>query len=107
MSAQPTRFYLGQPGVANTTLLTVGSYTVLLKQILVSNVITLTADLTLSIVPQGDVPRPANQILSSIPYDGNSITLHDLTQVLTVGDSIVAVQSTASALTVCISGLVF
>ena len=102
----PVLLYRGQPGTAAGTLATATTTTVV-KQVVIANVTAVTATLTLSLVPSGGTAGVTNRLCSATPFPGNSITTIDLAQVMTAGDFLSALQGTAAALTLTISGVTF
>lgn len=107
MAYTPKQAYTGQPGTGDTLLATVpGSKSWIVKQITVTNTTASTATITLGL-PAAAALAAANHLLSAVPIAANSVTVIDLTQVLATGETIRALQGTASALTVHIGVVEF
>jgi hypothetical protein len=106
MPYTPTRFYIGQPGTTEETLYTIPSgQSAIIKQILLTNVTATAATISLSLVPNGQTAVDSNRILKDYNVAANDVVTIDLTQVLNSDDFISAIQATASAITVTISGV--
>jgi hypothetical protein len=106
MAYTPKRFYIGQPGTTETMLYTVpAGKTVILKDITICNTSSTDATISLSIVPSGSTAGTANRILANLKVTANSIVDITLSQVMNEGDFLSAVQGTAGAITVVISGV--
>lgn len=99
--------YLGQPGTTITTLYTVPASTrTIVKQIIVCNTTSTPISLQLHSVPNGGSATTANAIIYNAQFTANSTTTFDLSMVMDVaGDTIRALQSAATSLTVNISGV--
>ena len=106
MSYEEAELYRGQPGTSDTLLYTVpGATTAVVASIVVTNTTGSAATLTLALDAGGAITAantvlaeeiiPANKTLPSVP----------LREVLSAGDTIRALQGTASALTVHIAGI--
>ncbi|HHV79101.1 MAG TPA: hypothetical protein GXX40_05745 [Firmicutes bacterium] len=107
MAYLPARLYQGQPGTTETTVYTVPTgKTVILKQIVLANVTTLPAKVSVSLVPSGGTAGDGNRLCKDLSVPANSIVTIDLSQVMTAGDFLSAVQGTSGAITVTISGVV-
>lgn len=107
MAYTPTRFYSGQPGTTDTLLATVTALkSWIVKQITVTNTTASAATITIGF-PSAAALAAANHFLSAVSIPANSTTVVDLSQVLAAGETIRALQGTASALVVKISGVEF
>jgi hypothetical protein len=73
------------------------------KQILVANTGTSTASVTIHLVPASGTATLSNKIVPEVSISANSVITLDITQILTVGESIQALAS-ASSINVVISG---
>lgn len=100
----PKRFYLGQPGTTETTLYTAVN-SLIAKEIVLTNTTDVTADISLSIVPSGGVAGNDNRIIKNLSIAANEYTIINLSQVLNPSDFFSAIQTTASAINVFISGV--
>lgn len=114
MPYTPAQLYQGQPGTTENslTLRPFGTTSVpqntkvIVKQIIMANTSTSAASVSVSFVRSGDAASNANRIVPNVTIDGNSMLVLDLHQVLEAGDFISAMQSTANAITLTISGVV-
>lgn len=113
MAYVPKRLYTGAPGTTITTLYTVPAATkVIVKQIIITNTTATNATISLYLVPNnaGAVGTAAvgNAIATAQIIPANSSVHLDLAQVLdAANDTVQALQGTASALTLVISGVTF
>jgi hypothetical protein len=106
--------YQGQPGTSEAALTlrpfgatAVPSNTkVILKQIILANTSSSSATVSISLVPSGGTAGAANRIVPNVSVSANSVVVIDLSQVMEPGDFLSAVQGTAGAITVNISGVV-
>ncbi|BDG48763.1 hypothetical protein [Parageobacillus sp. KH3-4] len=106
MAATPKRLYIGQPGTSLETLYTVPTNTkTIVKQIVLSNTTGTDANVTIHFVPNGQVAGNGNKIFSALTVTANNTGIFDLSAVLEAGDTIQAVQGTANAITIHISGV--
>ncbi len=100
---------LAQSNVASTTETTVytvpGSTTTLVKQIVVANVTSSAATLSISIIASGGTAGDTNRIAKDVSMAANSLTAIDLNQVMAAAGFISLKQGTASACTTTISGV--
>ena len=77
----------------------------IVKQILVSNPTGTAATATVYLVPNGSSATTANAILGGITLAANSALTYDLSQVLNASDSIRALASTGTTITIMASGV--
>lgn len=106
MAAIPKRLYIGQPSTSLGTLYTVPANTkTIVKQIILSNTTGTDATVTLHFVPNGQTAGNENKIFSTLTVTANNTGIFDLSAVLEAGDTIQAVQGTANAITIHISGV--
>jgi hypothetical protein len=106
MAYTPKRLYIGQPGTAISTLYTVPASTkTIVKNITLTNTTASDATVTVNFVPSGGIAGVANRIISTHTVTANNTTIIDLSAVLETGDTIQALQGTANAVTVYISGV--
>lgn len=102
----PVRLYIGQPSTSQTTLYTVPSTTSLIvKQITICNTSTSSASISLNVVPFGGSASSANLVVSNYSVQANATQSLNLSQVLSTGDVISALQGTSGAITLIISGV--
>lgn len=107
MAMVPTQMYTGQPGTTDTLLYTVpGGTTSLIKQITLTNTDTVTRTVTLGL-NSGGALAAANHLFSATPLVAKSVTVVDVSQVLTTGQTVRALQESATAVVVRISGVNF
>lgn len=107
MAYAPKRLYIGQPAAAGTTLYTSAGESTIVKQIAITSTVPTQTMLSLHLVPSGGTPSAANALVYNRAFDGLTITTINLSQVLDEGDSLYALQSSANALTVIISGVTY
>ena len=99
------RLYQGQPGITMSTVYTVPAVTdVSVRTILLCNTTPLVATVTVAVVPSGGTAGITNQVLSALSVAGNTTVTVDTTIHMTSGDFLAALQGTASAVTVTVSG---
>lgn len=99
------RLYQGQPGTTVATVYTVPASTdVKLTSIVLCNTTGTQATVTISVVPNAGTAGAGNRICAGLAVDPNSTVTIDSPVHMTVGDFIAALQGTASAITVTISG---
>lgn len=107
MAYTPARLYQGQPGTTEGVIYTVpAGQKVIVKQIVLANVTSSAATISISLVPSGGTAGNANRIVPGVGVNGNSVVVIDMAQVMNAGDFLSAVQGTAGAITVTISGVV-
>lgn len=107
MAATPTRFYTGQVGNVESTLIVGQNLVRLIKQIVVCNVGGTTSSLNLSLVPQGMTAGVANRLISGLAVPGNQTLVFDLNLVLGPNDFVSGSQTVVGMLTVNIHGVSF
>lgn len=106
MAYTPKRLYTGQPASTETTLYTTpASTTTIIKSITMVNTTAGSANVSLSIVPSGDTASTANRVISSLPLAGNATVMFENIGMMNAGDFISALQGTASAISIHISGV--
>lgn len=99
------QLYQGQPGTGATTLYTVPASTdAKITEILLCNTTGSAATITISVVPTGGSASAANRILSAMQLVPNETVVFTVDTYLTTGTFLSALQGTASAITVTISG---
>jgi hypothetical protein len=96
--------YLGQPGVGDTLLYTAVAAGSIVRQIHAANTTALTATLTIGL-NTGAAMVAAEHFLSAVTIPGYSTYDWSGFAVLTGSETIRGLQGTASAITVCISGV--
>lgn len=102
----PKHFYTGQPGTTATTLTTAGAgKQQIIKSISICNTTSSSATLTLSRVASGGSASASNRIFSEINVLPKETKSFDTSTVLETGDFLSALQGTASAITLSISGV--
>lgn len=107
MAYTPKQAYSGQPGTTDTLLATVpAAKSWIVKQVTIANTTASAATIRLSF-PAGASLTAAQALLWDVPIPANSTTVVDLTQVLATGETIRALQGTASALAVKVSVVEF
>lgn len=107
MAATPTRFYTGQPGTTETTLVAGSASIRLIKQIVICNASGASSTLNLSIVPSGQTAGPSNRIIAFMVVPVGQTTVLDLNLVLGANDFVSAIQTVNGAMTLNISGVTF
>lgn len=99
------RLYSGQPGTTGSTLYTVPSGTdVKVSEVVITNTMGASATVSLYVVPSGQTYGAANSILTNLVVAANAVVVMDMSVYMTSGDFLAAVQSTANAVTLTISG---
>jgi len=112
--AVPAMLYQGQPGTTEASLTlrpfnaaaVPANTKVIIKQILLANNAAAAAAVSISLVPSGGTAGAANRIVPNVSVNANSVVAIDMSQVMEPGDFLSAVQGTAGAITVTISGVV-
>lgn len=106
MAYTPKRIYSAQPGTTDTLLYTAPSVTpaAIIKNISVTNTTGAAATITVGF-PAGGALAAANHYLSAYSVPANSTVDFPMNHVLASGETIRALQGTASAITVHISGI--
>lgn len=101
--------YQGQPGTTEETIYTVGTGNTHTKvkafEVVLANVATSDATISLSKVKSGIVAGNANRIIPNVTIGANSTAIITFNQAMVTGDFLSAIQGTASAITVTISGV--
>jgi hypothetical protein len=77
----------------------------IVKNIVLVNTTSTDAKITMHFVPSGSSASNANKIIADYPVRGNDTVVIDLSAVLEAGDTVQAVQDTAGAVTVYMSGV--
>lgn len=97
--------YQGQPGTSVATVYTTpAATTVKITSVVLCNTTTAAATVTLSVVPNAGTAGASNRIAAGLNIaPGGTVTL-DSPIYMNAGDFIAALQGTASAITVTISG---
>lgn len=91
---------------ASAALYTVGASTqTIVKQILLSNPTASSATATVYLVPNGSSAANTNAIIGGITIAANSSLTYDLSQVLNASDSIRALASAGTTITIMASGV--
>lgn len=104
MTGLPALLYQGQPGTSVATVFTNQAQKVKVKEILLANTTTSAKTVTIHRVPKGGTAGVANQIVPGITVPGNGVVALGINTLLEAGDFLAALQGTASAITVTISG---
>lgn len=105
MPNTPKKLYIGQPATTVGVLYTVPTgVKALVKDILLHNTTATDAVVTLHFVPSGGTVGTTNQILSYTVTAKDTVSI-DLGGVLEAGETIQGIQTTASAVTVYVSGV--
>lgn len=106
MPNTPKRIYIGQPGTAIGTLYTVPASTnTIIKNIMLCNTTAIDATLTIHFVPSAGTAGVTNKVISTYTVKANDTVVIDLSAVLSAGDTVQALQGTASAITTYLSGV--
>lgn len=106
MAFKQKRLYQGQPGTAEGTLYTVpASTSAIVKEIIMTNITTTAATVSISVVPSGGTAGATNRIIEGLTIPANDIKVAPLSTVLNAGDFLSGLQGIASAITVTISGV--
>jgi hypothetical protein len=100
--ATPKRLYTGQPGTTATTIYTVPpNTTTIIKSIVMANTNAAASTITIGINGTG----AANQIVPTVYINPNDSKIVDgINLVLNTGDTLQALQGTAGAVTLTVSG---
>ncbi len=109
----PMRLYQGQPAAAEATIYTAPPYTAtvtqgataIVKTAILCNTTAAAATVTLYLVPSGGAAGAGTEIMAAYSVAANSTEVIDLEQYLEAGDFLAALQGTAGAVTVTISGV--
>lgn len=102
----PKKLYVGQPGTTAGTLYTApASTTTILKNILMNNVTSTDATVTINLVPSGSSAATTNRIFTAYTVKANDTVAVDVSTVMSTGDFISALQGTSAAITIYISGV--
>lgn len=97
--------YRGQPGTTVATVYTAPASTdVKLTAITLCNTTVTAATVTLHVVPSGGAAGVTNQLLAAMSVPGNGTVVIDTSVFMAPGDFLAALQGTASAVTVMVSG---
>lgn len=97
--------YRGQPGTSVATAYTVPASTdVKIAAIVLCNTTVNAATVTVHVVASGGSAGVTNQVIGTLSVPANSTVVVDSAIYMTAGDFIAALQGTASAVTVMISG---
>ena len=94
-----------QLGTTNSTIYTAAGVKAVIKEILVANTTATAATVTVNLVPSAGTAQTSNEILDSITLSGYSTLTFKCSQVLEIGDFIVAKAGTSSALNIVVSGV--
>lgn len=99
------RLYEGQPGTAVATVYTVPAATdVAVKTFLLCNTTTTAATVTIYVVPTGGTAGATNTVVAALTVAANQTVTIQADIYMTTGDFLAALQGTAAAITVSISG---
>lgn len=79
--------------------------TTVLKELVLTNITTATATVTVHVVPQGSSAGVANMVMNALPIAPNSFEPVSLGMMLNVGDFIVVLASANSSIVVHGSGI--
>jgi len=77
----------------------------IVRNIVLANTTAADAKVTVHFVPSGGAPGNGNKVIADYTVWANDTVVVDLSAVLEEGDSIQAVQATAGAVTVYVSGV--
>jgi hypothetical protein len=94
-----------QLATTNSTLYTSSGVKTIIKEILVANTTATAATVTVNLVPSAGTASTSNEILDSVTLSGYSTLTFKCSQVLEIGDFIVAKAGTSSSLNIVISGV--
>lgn len=95
-----------QASTSETTIYTVpASTTTIIKQIILANTTSSTANYSISLVASGGSASASNRIMETVALAANSVTVLDLSQVMATGGFISIKQGTSSAITITVSGV--
>jgi len=104
----PKRLAQTQPGTSHATAYTVpGATSAIIKEIVVCNTTASAVNLDISLVASGGTAGVTNNVVSTAPIGAYSTVIYSLAQVLATGGFVSLKASTASALTVTVSGVEF
>lgn len=104
----PKRLSQSQPGTSYATAYTVpGATSCIIKEIVVCNTTASSVNIDISLVASGGTAGVTNNVVSTAPVGGYSIVVFTFAQVLATGGFVSMKATTASALTVTISGVEF
>lgn len=107
MPLQNTRLYQGRPGTAETTVYTVPTGKKLHKfEVVMANTTTAEATISLSLVPSGGAAGAENRIIPASKVPANSVATIKFNQYMEAGEFLSALQGTAGAITLTISGVI-
>jgi|GEM_PF-2143474 hypothetical protein len=114
-TASARQMYQGQPGTAATTLYTAPavssnvtspSATAYITEIILTNTTATDAKITLGIVPNGSSLGVGNEIMTAVTVPANSVQYFSgLKTYMNAQSFLSALQTTASAITLTISGV--
>jgi hypothetical protein len=94
-----------QLGTSNSTIYTATGVKAVIKEILIANTTATAATVTVNLVPAAGTASQSNEILCSLTLSGYSTLTFKCSQVLEIGDFLVAKAGTASALNIIVSGV--
>lgn len=107
MAYVPKRLAQTQPGTSYATAYTATATNVIVKEIVVCNTTASPVTLDISLVASGGTAGVTNNVVSTAPIGAYSTVIYSLSQVLAASGFISMKATTASALTVTISGVEF
>ncbi len=94
------------PATGGGVLYTVPTATsAIVKNIVMTNVTSSEAKITLSVVPSGGSPSTSNRILSEFAVPPNGISTLDMSLVMSAGSFLHGANQTSGAIVVAISGV--
>jgi hypothetical protein len=100
-----TVLYRGQPGTSIGTVYTVpGSTDVKIASMIFCNTTGTAATITVSVVNTGGTAGVTNRVVSGLVILANAVDTFDSVIYMNTGDFIAALQGTASAITMTVSG---
>lgn len=106
MADSTARYYQGQPATSVSTLATVPAATQWnVRQIHLANTSALAASITIYLVPSGNSAAAANAIALGYVVQPNSVAQITGLFPMAVGETIQALQGTASAITMTVTGV--
>lgn len=94
-----------QLSTTNATIYTSSGVKSVIKEILIANPTATAATVTVNLVPLAGAASQSNEVLGAVTLSGNSTLTFKCSQVLEIGDFIVAKAGTASALNIIVSGV--
>lgn len=94
-----------QLSTSNSTIYTATGVKAVIKEILIANTTATAATVTVNLVPAAGTASQSNEILCSLTLSGYSTLTFKCSQVLEIGDFLVAKAGTASALNIIVSGV--